>query len=215
MEKIENEIFLKKKMDLKKLEKFGFVHCDNKYVYIENFMDNKFKAIVLVSNNGFISGKVMDNLSHEEYMPLRIESFDGEYVCRVREAYTNILKKICNACCTPVLFMSNQANRIAKFVRENYKIKPDFPWKDDKGVFRHIENKKWFGLIMHVNNHEFYNVDIINLKKDLGKEVLYDRHGIYPGYHMNHKMWVSIVLDDTLDDETILRLIRMSFDLTK
>ena len=91
MEKIENEIFLKKRIDLKKLEQFGFVHFDNKYEYTENFMDNKFKAIVDVLNEGVISGKVMDNLSHEEYMPLRIESYDGEYVCRVREAYKNIL----------------------------------------------------------------------------------------------------------------------------
>ena len=109
----------------------------------------------------------------------------------------------------------NQSNRIAQLIYETYGVMPDFPWKDGNGVFRHIENKKWFGLIMHVNNNEFHNVDIINLKKDLSKKTLYNIQGIYPGYHMNHKMWVSVVLDDTLDDETILRLIRMSFDLTK
>ena len=144
-------------------------------------MDNKFKAIVDVLNDGVISGKVMDNLSHEEYMPLRIESFDGEYVCRVREAYKNILNRIANLCCTPILFISNQSNRIAQLIYESYGVMPDFPWKDGNGVFRHIENKKWFGLIMYVNNNEFHNVDIINLKKDLSKKTLYNNQGIYPG----------------------------------
>ena len=32
---------------------------------------------------------------------------------------------------------------------------------------------------------------------------------------MNHKMWVSVVLDDTLTDKIIFKLLQISFDLTK
>lgn len=32
---------------------------------------------------------------------------------------------------------------------------------------------------------------------------------------MNHKMWISVVLDDTICDDKIMELIQSSFDLTK
>ena len=47
-----------------------------------------------------------------------------------------------------MFFASDQANRIANLIYERYGVKPDFPWKDDNGVFRHLDNNKWFSLIM-------------------------------------------------------------------
>lgn len=32
---------------------------------------------------------------------------------------------------------------------------------------------------------------------------------------MNHKMWISVVLDDTISDEKVMELVTCSFDLTK
>ena len=54
-------------------------------------------------------------------------------------------------------------------------------------------------------------VNIMNLKS----EEHYDIDGIYPAYHMNHKTWISVVLDDTICDDKIMELIQSSFDLTK
>ncbi|WP_304427702.1 MmcQ/YjbR family DNA-binding protein [Dubosiella newyorkensis] len=38
--------------------------------------------------------------------------------------------------------------------------------------------------------------------------------GIYPGWHMNKKTWISLVLDGTLTDETIQKLIEESYQAT-
>lgn len=92
---IEDEIFLKKKFDFDKLKSFDFSIVDNKYIYTEDFMDSNFKAIIEISD--VLKGKVIDNFSNEEYMPLRIESYGGEYICKVREAYKSILKRIADA----------------------------------------------------------------------------------------------------------------------
>lgn len=92
---IEDEIFLKKKFDFDKLKSFDFSIVDNKYIYTEDFMDSNFKAIIEISD--VLKGKVIDNFSNEEYMPLRIESYDGEYICKVREVYKSILKRIADA----------------------------------------------------------------------------------------------------------------------
>ena len=95
MIRIEDEIFLKKKFDFEKLKEFGFSFENNTYVYTEDFLNSNFKAVIEISD--VLKGKVIDNLSNEEYMPLRIESFDGDYVCSVRKAYKDILKRIADA----------------------------------------------------------------------------------------------------------------------
>ena len=157
-------------------------------------------------------------------MLFRVEFFDagelseqlvlfGEEV----DAYKDILKRIAGACCTDVFFACDQANRIAKFIDEAYGVKPDFPWKDDNGVFRHLDNNKWFSLIMYVSLDALLKdgntrmVNIMNLKS----EEHYDIDGIYPAYHMNHKSWISLVLDDTLSDSLIMELVSKSYNLTK
>lgn len=212
---IEDEIFLKKKFDFDKLKSFDFSIVDNKYIYTEDFMDSNFKAIIEISD--VLKGKVIDNFSNEEYMPLRIESYDGEYICKVREAYKSILKRIADAWCTDVFFASDQANRIANLIYERYGVKPDFPWKDDNGVFRHLDNNKWFSLIMYVKWNALLKdgntrmVNIMNLKS----EEHYDIDGIYPAYHMNHKSWISLALDDTLSDSLIMELVSKSYNLTR
>ena len=217
---IEDEIFIKKKFDFEKLKEFGFSFENNIYVYTEDFLDANFKAIIEISD--VLTGKVIDNLSDEEYMPLRIESYDGEYVCKVREAYKSILKRIADACCTDVFFACEQANRIANLIHETYGVKPDFPWNDDNGVFRHLDTRKWFSLIMYIKrdallkNGDSHMLNIMNVKVDVSKrDELYEIKGIYPAYHMNHKMWISVVLDDTIEDDKIMKLIQGSFDLTK
>ena len=217
---IEDEFFLKKKFNFEKLKEFGFCFENNTYTYSEDFMDGDFKAVIEISD--VLKGKVIDNLSNEEYMPLRIESFDGEYVCKVREAYKSILKRIADICCTDVFFANDQANRITNQIYETYGIKPDFPWNDDNGVFRHLDTRKWFSLIMYVSidallkNGDGHMLNIINVKIDTSKrDELYDIKGIYPAFHMNHKMWVSIALDETISDDKIMKLIQCSFDLTK
>lgn len=42
---------------------------------------------------------------------------------------------------------------------------------------------------------------------------LLDLDGIYPSYHMSKKTWISLVLDETIPDQTIFELIRGSRSL--
>ncbi len=53
---------------------------------------------------------------------------------------------------------------------------------------------------------------MINVKAD--KERIGDllaRDGIYPAFHMNKKCWVSIILDGTLPDSEIRRMVDESY----
>ena len=58
-------------------------------------------------------------------------------------------------------------------------------------------------------------VDVINLKiNSQESSVLTTVKGIYPAYHMNHKNWISVVLNETVFDDEVMKLIDTSFSLT-
>lgn len=57
-------------------------------------------------------------------------------------------------------------------------------------------------------------VDVINLKRTSALKEPYP-DGVFPAYHMNHKLWLSVALDDTLSDASVLSLIQSSFEATK
>ena len=55
------------------------------------------------------------------------------------------------------------------------------------------------------------HVDIINLKVDeKEREAILKNKGIFPSYHMSKTKWISVLLNETLDDEFILSLIDKS-----
>ncbi len=123
------------------------------------------------------------------------------------------------------MFASDQSNRITDLIAKEYGVAPDFPWSSEDygtaGVVRHSDTGKWFGLIMNIKRKSLAGetseelVDVINLKiAEEDGEILRSEDGIYPAFHMNHRLWISAVLDDTLSDERVMELIGESFRLT-
>lgn len=222
---IEDEVFRQKRFVPDRMEGFGFHKSGDQYFYETDFMNGDFHAILSVSKKGTITGKVIDKMNNEEYVPFRSENFNGTYVNSVRTAYKQWLEEISRKVCDNVLFASDQANRVTEEILDHFDVKPDFPWNEKQyqsyGVFRHADTKKWFALIMNVergkllNNNDKSLIDIINLKDDiLEKDISKYVGSIFPGYHMNHKTWISIVLNDSMDDETVMAFIKKSYELT-
>ena len=110
-----------------------------------------------------------------------------------------------------------------KYITKTYGIHGEFPWikLNNHEVFRHIENKKWFALIMNIPKNRLGvcdkgTFDIINLKCDpIAVGSLRSEHGFFPAYHMNKEKWISVALDGSVPDEKLKMLIDISFDLTK
>lgn len=117
--------------------------------------------------------------------------------------------------------MLNRIN-LDKYISDTYGVNADYPWidKPEFAVYRHESSKKWFGVVMTIPAGKLgfqgdYSVDVINLKCDpliIGS--LHKEKGIFPAYHMNKAYWISVLLDGTVDDETIRWLVNLSFDLT-
>ena len=222
---VEQKVFRRKRFDTQKLADYGFEYKDGCRLLSCSFMDGGFTAEIRVCESGTVRGRVVDNASGDEYIPLRMPNMNGAFVGTVREGYEELLLDIAENCCTDVVFAGGQSNRIAAAIFEKYGIEPDFPWDegrhDASGVFRHGCSGKWFGLIMNIERRlldadaDKEMIDVINLKADENKAAaLCKIKGIYPAYHMNHKKWISVTLDDTLDDRDVIDLIDESFRLT-
>ncbi|MFR0579725.1 MmcQ/YjbR family DNA-binding protein [Limosilactobacillus mucosae] len=171
--------------------------------------------------NGKVDGQVIDCSTGDEYYQIDVPAMQGKFVSSVRAGYLDILGRIADHCCLTMPFASPQANRIAGRIYDRYHVAPDFPWQSKSfkayGVFRHLDSGKWFGLIMNVQrglvtkNDDEQTVDIINLKSD---SMPLDDRSVFPPYHMNHKYWISVILDDQLSDDNLMKMIDESFRLT-
>lgn len=104
---------------------------------------------------------------------------------------------------------------VIKYVQEEYGVVPEYPWKDypGDGTFKDKLSGKWFAVFMKVRadkiglsqgfNGEY--VDIIDVKADPDFILLNaGRNGYYPGYHMNKRHWITLVLESGNDAGCIL-----------
>ncbi len=116
---------------------------------------------------------------------------------------------------------------IIKKAKKRYGVSPEYLWakfpKD--AVLRHADNKKWFAVFMDVERSKLGGlgnedgdkiVEILDVKAEpemVG--LLTAASGYFPGYHMNKKSWVTVLLDGTVDKEQVLSLLDNSFALTE
>ena len=217
---MEEEIFKKSIFQIDKLLEYGFIKKDNDYQYKKRMTKKNFEIILTFSNNQ-IKGIIWDKDLNDEYRNYRISSQVGEFTSSIRKEYQELLLDIKKKCTYNNTYVFPQSNRIAKIIKEKYQDDPEFLWNDDKtSVFRNPMNKKWYGIIMFVNKNrlamEDKMVEVMNVKLDpLLIEELIQKKGYYKAYHMNKKYWISIILDETLDDEEIQKRIEESHRYTE
>ena len=112
---------------------------------------------------------------------------------------------------------------ICQYVESKYNRPIEYLWARSpmSGVFRHEDNRKWFGIIMNVKNKNLGlggedEVDVLNVKIDdaMLKDYLLHTSGFLPAYHMNKNHWISILLDGSVELDKIYDVIDMSFGIT-
>lgn len=110
-------------------------------------------------------------------------------------------------------------DRVRQFILDEYGVKPEHLWKSypTYEVFRHEENEKWFAIIMEVSREKLGlsgdgYVDIMDIKLDpVVVSMMCSQKGYLPGYHMNKKYWLTILLDGSVPEENVLNLLDQSY----
>lgn len=89
----------------------------------------------------------------------------------------------------------------------------DYPFHDPNWcVIRHKKSKKVFAWIFEREEHIWVNVKSSPEWIDVWRQSF---QSVLPAYHLNKKYWNSIILDGTVPDKEICRMIGESYDLTK
>ncbi len=87
----------------------------------------------------------------------------------------------------------------------------DVPFKDENWVLlRYAKNKRTFVWTFEREGKIWISVKVAPEWRDFWRSV-YD--SVVPAYHLNKQHWNSVILDGTVPDEEIKRMIRESYAL--
>ena len=212
-----------KKIDLKRLEKFGFKLKENSYYYDIFLLNNQLKMIVKINLDNSIFTEIIDVETNEPHILHLLEMKRNGYSEKVYRAYSEVLDKIKKECFEDEIFKTYYTNEIVDYIKNKYGDELEFLWgKSPKtAVVRRKSSKKWYAVILTLSKRKLNldsdeAVEIINLHNSPEKiEKLIDNKRYFPAYHMNKKHWCTICLDGTVELEKIYKLIDISYELAK
>ena len=212
--RIEEEVFARHKLIPDKLIAFGFTPEGDRLTYSRELPDDSMKIIIEYDDT--INGRIIDLSLNDEYTAFRVDGATG-YSAQIRQKYIELLTDIRSHCCKNQYFKTPQAQRISDYIFETYGSVPEFLWPNipSYAAFRQAGKKKWFAVMGSVPLNKVDReaksaqpVEVINVKVDQERIKGYlSQIGIYEAFHMNKKCWVSIILDDTLPDDTVQGMI--------
>lgn len=88
----------------------------------------------------------------------------------------------------------------------------DYPFHDMNWcVIRHKDNNKVFAWIFDKDGYVWINVKCDAQWREFWRQAF---DSVIPAYHLNKTHWNSIILDGSVPDEDIRRMILESYDLT-
>lgn len=87
----------------------------------------------------------------------------------------------------------------------------DIPFHDENWILlRYRKNKKAFAWTYERDGHIWVNVKVDPEWRDFWRNTY---ASVLPGYHQNKEHWNSIILDGTIPEKDIKRMIAESYDL--
>ena len=216
-------LFHFKKPVPERLRAYGFHPAEGRFLWETPVLDNQFLLQVIVTETGQVDYTVIDPITQEEYILIKSESAQGNFVTELRRCCEQKLAEIASTCFITDEFQAEQTRRIVGYIRERYAVQPEYLWEGsaDSAALRHKTTLKWFGVLMTIDSRKLDpqrqgSVDILVVKTRPERLNEYiDQPGCYPAYHMNKKHWLTLVLDGTLPDPEIEERIQESFALTE
>jgi len=216
-----NEKLKNRKINYKELISYGFKKEEEKYIYKVQIENNEFEINVVISDEEQYS-KIVELEEKTEFVLVDIENAEGQFVGKIKQKYDEIIDDILQKCTSKETFKSTQAKDIIKYINQKYGDMLEYLWEkfDNNAIWRNKQNEKWYGILLTISKRKLgieadEEAEIIDLRyqKDKIEEII-DNQKIFHGYHMNKKSWITIKLDNSVDTETIYKLIDNSYNLS-
>lgn len=213
-------IFKRKKLNADKLVKYGFSRVEDKFTLTREISGNDFTLQITIGMDGLPDTSLVENETDSEYVLYKTGA-QGAFVGSIRSEIEAILADIAEKCYDPDIFSSAQTVRLIEAVRERYGDEPEFLWEKfpTDAILRRQDSQKWYAVIMTIP------VSKLGLPSDETAEIidlhtrpeqmpeLMARENFYPGWHMNKKSWFTLILDGSVPDAELFRLVDESYEL--
>ncbi len=110
---------------------------------------------------------------------------------------------------------------VISYLKEQYNTEPEYLWAKfpSYAVFRHPRGK-WYGVVMNIERNKLglsgdEMIDVLVTKCDsILRGGLLQEKGYLPAYHMNKEHWITVLLDGSVDKESVEFLLDMAYEKT-
>ncbi len=215
------EYYKNKKINKTKLLNFGFKKKNDTFIYNQPILDEQFNLTILVDTQGNVHTKLVETATNELYILHLVEDACGDFVGKVKKEYNDILERLYKECFEPDVFKTKQAQKLIEYIKERYSNELEFLWEKfaNNAIVRRKDNLKWYAAFLTVSKEKLGFEDktlaeIIDLRAENVDKII-DNKQIFPGYHMNKKHWITIILDGSVPLETIKTKIDESYELAR
>ena len=207
------EFFRRLRVKRRTLPKFGFRKTSAGWTYSEPVANDALVCVITVDAKGAVTENTVDTSTKEEYVQHRIAAASGKFVAGVRRDIMALMQRIADACFERDVFKTALARDILSFAEAEWGETPEFLWKSfpDYAVLRRKDTSKWYALVARLTADKVGGkrddlVEVVNLRRTEGM----DGPRFLPAYHMNKKTWTTVVLDETIDANKLLRFLTVS-----
>ena len=213
--------FQSRKPDFEKLRACGFQESEAGFSFQTELLDGQFTLTVKISRAGEVRTELVEKDFGEAYTLHLVEEAGGSFVAKVREEYSRALSAIAEHCFEPNVFSSRQTNALIAHAREKYGTEPEYLWEKfpDNAVLRRGDNGKWYGAILTTGRKSLglegeEKIEILDIRCDpVALPLIVDGKRVFPGWHMNKKHWITVLLDGTLAFDEVCELLEESWQL--
>lgn len=215
------EFFKDKKPVAEKLIAYGFQKNGDRFFFKQIICNGQFQLSVSLSPSSD-TARLFDTATGEEYVLADVDFASGGFVGEVRAAYEAALNDIATRCFETDIFKNAQTKEVIRFIEKSYGDRLEFLWqpKSNAAVCRNRRNRKWYIAFMTVAGKKLgldfdRTIEIIDLRFQKEEiEAVVDNRGVFPGFHMNKKSWITVRLDGEVETSKIFSLIENSYKLS-
>ena len=156
MDNIAKLIFKNKRAKTENLLKTGFQKRGQQFVRQQPLLNQAFTLTVTVTLPDTILTELIDNETKQPYTLHLNANNTGDFVAKVREAYTNVLKTIATESFETDIFQTTQAHLLIQTCRKNYGDELEFLWQKfpENAIWRRSDTKKWYALLMKISKRK-------------------------------------------------------------
>ncbi len=194
---------------------FGFVLSGDNYLLERPILGGEFLLRLTIDAQGEMDSSLLEIATNEPYTLYKVEAAHGEYVGAIKDAVKEVILEVRKHCYEVGYHVGEQFAFLRDYCHERYGEELEYLWDDENCILRRNDNKKWYAVIMKIPLRKI-GIDDDSVKSVLGlrgNPENIDHIKIFQGYHMNKKYWVTIVLDERVDDVFIKNVIEQSREL--